>query len=360
MAFFRSADGGTPRVPLVGGASLPAMRGLLARHAIEGRGPVAMTLSPRSLARPLASLALAGACVSIFVWTARADDPDALPLPRAKTPRVLKLPDDAEAAPAPEAGTLPRGGTNPLRQGAQPESNGPGAADGTAAKPSAGSDAELPRPAGKPGRAPEPDRAKADGEKKDAKKKDAKKEPPPPDGRCDECGSRDCVAKVCVPKLEEREITKVCWDAKCEDFCVPGPSVWCGTKCQKDDCGCWSHEIWKPTCAEVRTRVVPVRKTTKRKVPSVKWTVVERCACCRAKAPCGAAPAEDAAAKEKQAQGEKSRAPAGAAKGETPTEKPDSPKPGAANPDDAPAPKKTAARPAAEPGFTWPWAKWLR
>lgn len=259
----------------------------------------------------------------LVATSSRADDPDALPPPRPKAPQALKLPDDAAAA----------------------------------------KDAELPRPAGKPGRAPDPDDGKADGAEKAAKKQQAKKDPPPADGRCDDCGSCVCVAKVCVPKLEEKEITKVCWDAKCEDFCVPGPSVWCGTKCQKDDCGCWSHEIWKPTCAEVRTRVVPVRKTTKRKVPSVKWTVVERCACCRAKAPCGTA--ADATSKEKQAkdtqaQGETSQAPAGAAKGETPTEKPDSPKPGATNPDDAPAPKKTAARPATGPGFTWPWATWLR
>lgn len=301
-----------------------------------------MTHSPRSLARPLASLALAGACASLLVWTARADDPDALPLPRAKTPRVLKLPDDAEAAPAPEAGPNPRGGTNPLRQGVPPDSTGAAGADGPAAKPSGDGDAELPRPAGKPGRAPDPDGAKADGAKKDAKKNDAKKEPPPPDGRCDDCGSCVCVAKVCVPKLEEKEITKVCWDAKCEDFCVPGPSIWCGTKCQKDDCGCWSHEIWKPSCAEVRTRVVPVRKTTKRKVPSVKWTVVERCACCRAKAPCGAVPAKE---------GTGTDAPAKAA-----TEKPAATKPDG----DSPAPKKTAARPTAGPGFTWPWDKWLR
>jgi len=107
------------------------------------------------------------------------------------------------------------------------------------------------------------------------------KEPPPPDGRCDLCGACKCVRKVCVSKMTTKEIRKVCWDARSEDFCVPGRSIWCGKICRQDDCGCWTHDLWKPTCAEVRTRVVPVRKETKRTVPAVEWKVEERCACCR-------------------------------------------------------------------------------
>ena len=97
----------------------------------------------------------------------------------------------------------------------------------------------------------------------------AKQEAPHPDGRCDQCGSCEGVRKVGVPKMIEKEIREVCWDAKCEDFCIPGPSVWCGKACKQDDCGCWTHDLWKPTCAEVKTRVAPVRKETKRKVPAV-------------------------------------------------------------------------------------------
>jgi hypothetical protein len=141
----------------------------------------------------------------------------------------------------------------------------------------------------------------------DAKPKDpqadaGKKEAPPPDGRCDQCGSCAGVRKVGVPKMIEKEITKVCWDARCEDFCIPGPSVWCGKVCKKDDCGCWMHHLWKPTCGEVKTRVVPVRKETKRKVPAVEWKVEERCTCCRRK-PCELAanptPPENTATTEK-------------------------------------------------------------
>ena len=116
---------------------------------------------------------VAVACTMLLATPSRADDPDALPTPRPKAPQALKLPDD----------------------------------------PTAAKDAELPRPAGKPGRAPDPEGAGKEGAKAGAEKeakKDAKKEPPPPDGRCDQCGSRVCVSKQCVPKLEEKEITKVC------------------------------------------------------------------------------------------------------------------------------------------------------
>jgi len=106
-----------------------------------------------------------------------------------------------------------------------------------------------------------------------------------PDGCCDDCGSRVCVAKVCVPKPGEKKVTKVCWETKCEDFCVPGRSRRCGSSCGEDGCACPSHDVWQPTCAEVRTRVVPVRKTTDRTVPTVTWSVVERCACCRGEEP---------------------------------------------------------------------------
>lgn len=111
----------------------------------------------------------------------------------------------------------------------------------------------------------------------------AAKAPDSNDGRCDLCGGCGCVRKVCVPKPKEREIKKVCWSSKCEDFCIPGPSQYCGKKCGKDECGCWSYEVWKPTCAEVRTRKVPVKTEVKRKVPGVEWKPEERCAACRSR-----------------------------------------------------------------------------
>jgi len=214
-----------------------------------------MTHLPAITARSRATIRIAS--VFVLVSTAVAADPDSLPRPRAEPePQKLVLPDDAPAAkPQPATKSAPE------------------------------SQAEVPRPEGRPGRAPDPPGShKNDDVKSKDRKADAKKtEPPPPDGRCDQCGGCEGVRKVCVAKMIEKEIKKVCWDAKCEDFCIPGPSLWCGKACKKDDCGCWMHDLWKPTCAEVKTRVVPVRKETKRKVPAVEWKVEERCACCRRK-----------------------------------------------------------------------------
>jgi hypothetical protein len=134
--------------------------------------------------------------------------------------------------------------------------------------------AELPPPAAKAA-------TKADA-KTDAKNdSSAKNKPVPPDGRCDRCDGCVCVHRVCVAKRTEKEIIKVCWSYKCEDFCIPGPSIYCGEKCSHDTCGCWTHSIWEPTCAEVRTKRVPVKNVAKRKVPGVEWKVEERCKACR-------------------------------------------------------------------------------
>lgn len=104
------------------------------------------------------------------------------------------------------------------------------------------------------------------------------------DGRCDRCGGCDRVQTSCVSRMTEKEVTKVCWDYRCEQVCIPGPSIFCGTRCQRDDCGCWACWLWKPTCAEVITRHVPVKKEVQRKVPAVEWKVEERCCQCRREA----------------------------------------------------------------------------
>ena len=108
-----------------------------------------------------------------------------------------------------------------------------------------------------------------------------REKPDPSDGRCDRCDGCSCVRRVCVAKRTEKEITKVCWSYRTEDFCIPGPSIYCGEKCLRDTCGCWTHSLWKPTCAEVRTRRVPVKTTVNRKIPGVEWRVEERCQECR-------------------------------------------------------------------------------
>jgi len=106
---------------------------------------------------------------------------------------------------------------------------------------------------------------------------------------CDRCGCTACCKRVCVCKPVEKEITKVCWDVKCEDVCIPGCSEKCGEKCQTDECGTWKFGIWKPGCAKIKTRHIPVKKEVKRKVPGFEWVVEYRCPnCCQE--PCDAPP----------------------------------------------------------------------
>jgi len=102
-----------------------------------------------------------------------------------------------------------------------------------------------------------------------------------PDGRCDRCGSCEGVRRVCLPVPVEREETKVCWTYRREEVCIPGPSQYCGKTCEHDACGCWWKEIWKPTCARVIPKHVPVKREVTRKVPGVEWQVRERCCRCR-------------------------------------------------------------------------------
>jgi hypothetical protein len=97
---------------------------------------------------------------------------------------------------------------------------------------------------------------------------------------CDHCGCNACCYKVCVPKRIEKEITKICWDYKCEDICIPGRSTCCDVVCKEDKCGCWSYRIWDPTCGRIKTRKVPVKVEVKRKVPAIEWVVENRCAGC--------------------------------------------------------------------------------
>ena len=106
-------------------------------------------------------------------------------------------------------------------------------------------------------------------------------EPPKPDGHCDRCGSCQSVRRVCVAVPVEREKIKVCWSYRCEQICIPGPSVFCGESCECDQCGSWWKQWWKPTCAHTITKRVPVKTEVTRKVPGFEWQVQERCCGCR-------------------------------------------------------------------------------
>jgi hypothetical protein len=98
---------------------------------------------------------------------------------------------------------------------------------------------------------------------------------------CDHCGCRRNCKKYCRLVCGTKTETKTEYSCESEDFCVPGPSERCGVKSEFD---CEGHKhrttIWKPACAEVRTRTNLVKKEIKKEVPDYKWIVEEICPGC--------------------------------------------------------------------------------
>ena len=115
------------------------------------------------------------------------------------------------------------------------------------------------------------------------------------EGTCAHCGRAAACQKACRLVCEEKAVKIICWGAKHEDFCVPGPSHlgcrFCEQVCNEDTPGSlcvqpkkfvWSE--WIPSCdARLHTRVKLMKKTVTRKVPSYKWVVEDLCAECEEK-----------------------------------------------------------------------------
>ena len=103
-------------------------------------------------------------------------------------------------------------------------------------------------------------------------------------GHGDNCGqhcgcSCECQ-KICRLVCETKEVTKVTYRCKCEDFCVPGPSQRCQNDCNCGHCDSCNQVTWIPTCAEVKTRKVLVKTEEKTKKPSYRWVVEYLCPQC--------------------------------------------------------------------------------
>ncbi len=118
------------------------------------------------------------------------------------------------------------------------------------------------------------------------------------DGCCSQCGCRHQVQKVCRMVPDVKVTVRWEYDVECEDFCIPGPSKYCGTR-QVTDChGTRCEKIMMPTCAKVQTRKVLVKKPIVTETPTWKWVVEYLCCDCRAasaKAPAANSPAASAA-----------------------------------------------------------------
>jgi hypothetical protein len=135
-------------------------------------------------------------------------------------------------------------------------------------------------------------------------------------GCCAMCGCCDHhCEKVCRLVCEEKKVEVVCWGAKCEDFCVPGPSECVCKNCEMvcEDCTgpegccsafhCYDNEVhthakpfvwreWMPGCAKVFTRRKLMKKSVFVSVPSYKWVVEDVCDQCGPKCQSVAVPAD--------------------------------------------------------------------
>jgi hypothetical protein len=98
---------------------------------------------------------------------------------------------------------------------------------------------------------------------------------------CRHCGCQQHCKKVCRLICGTKKEVKPVYCCECEDFCVPGPSVRCGVQCECNRLGIkCCHAVYKPTCAEVRTKKVLVKKEIEKEVPAYKWVVEEVCCQC--------------------------------------------------------------------------------
>jgi hypothetical protein len=102
---------------------------------------------------------------------------------------------------------------------------------------------------------------------------------------CDHCGCHSNCRKVCRVIRETKMVPEVTYSCECEDFCVPGRSVRCGTRCECDrdcECGEHGHDVpnYVPGCATVRTRKKLVKHVVCKPVQSYRWVVEYLCEGC--------------------------------------------------------------------------------
>src|SRR4051794_18221084 len=67
---------------------------------------------------------------------------------------------------------------------------------------------------------------------------------------CPHCGCHEQVKKICHVECIEKEVKTPKFSCKCEDFCIPGPSCLCDTRCAEECCHPYHIHVWQPGCAE--------------------------------------------------------------------------------------------------------------
>lgn len=114
---------------------------------------------------------------------------------------------------------------------------------------------------------------------------------------CAHCGAHACCDRYCRIVCEMKEVKKIVWAVKCEEFCplMPGCNRDCNDCC--DNCGkegcrnkscnpCAELESRKyvtPTCGKVRERKILEKKEVICKVPVYKCVVTYGCGNCGSK-----------------------------------------------------------------------------
>jgi hypothetical protein len=104
---------------------------------------------------------------------------------------------------------------------------------------------------------------------------------------CSHCGC--CLRKVVRMECTTKEVVEHCYDCKCEDFALLGPSKKYHVPCAACDgccdqgCGHQDHVVWQPGhCGKPRTRKALVKYELVKKVPAYKCVVeyvCDRCCC---------------------------------------------------------------------------------
>lgn len=99
---------------------------------------------------------------------------------------------------------------------------------------------------------------------------------------CRQCGC-GTTQKVCRMVCEMKQEKHVEYACECEDFCVLGPSQYCGTRCVPDPCNpCATIEkrVWKPTCGPMYSRTKLLKREVTVEKPVYKCVVEEVCTGC--------------------------------------------------------------------------------
>jgi hypothetical protein len=100
---------------------------------------------------------------------------------------------------------------------------------------------------------------------------------------CTQCGCPQPAQKTCRLVCDVTLVPKVEYACICEDFCLSGPSQQCGQVCTADcatPCSKHCRSIWKPSCAEVRTRNKLVKRIVLVEKPVYRWVVEDACCQC--------------------------------------------------------------------------------